>query len=96
MEGVRTTFTIEDGRRVTLSRTGRVGSTMVFVLGEQDESLYDLGFGALMLQTRCTGMTVLLNEHGGLLDLEYAIDIEHTACGVNAYHIQIRTLPPEA
>ena len=90
LEGVRTTFTIEDGKRATLHRVGKVNSTMVFVLGQRDDSLYDSGFGTLLISVCPKQMTVLLNERGGIFDLEYSIDIEHTACGTNTYHIEIR------
>ena len=60
LEGVVTTFTVEDGKKVTLRRTGKVNSTMVFVLGQKDESLYDCGAGALMIGVCATQMTVLL------------------------------------
>ena len=93
LEGVVTTFTIEDGSTVTLRRTGKVNSTMVFSVGSRDDSLYDAaGVGALLLGVETKTMSVLLNENGGILGLEYVIEIEHTVCGLNAYHIEIRTL----
>ena len=93
LEGVVTTFTIEDGSTVTLRRTGKVNSTMFFSVGSRDDSLYDAaGVGALLLGVETKTMSVLLNENGGILDLEYVIEIEHTVCGLNAYHIEIRTL----
>lgn len=90
LEGTVTTFTIEDEVKATLRRSGRIESTMVFVLGQRDDSLYDTGFGTLLLSVCAKQMTVLLNERGGIFDLEYSIDIEHTACGTNSYHIEIR------
>ena len=92
LEGTVTTFTIEDGVKATLRRTGKIDSTMVFVLGRRDDSLYDTGFGTLMISVCAKQMTVLLNERGGIFDLEYSIDIENTACGTNSYHIEIRPL----
>ena len=92
LEGTVTSFTVEENHTVTLSRVGRVRSTMVFSLGKKDESLYDVGFGALLIGVEALSLTVLLNEHGGILDLEYALEIEQTPCGVNSYHIEIRTL----
>ncbi len=90
LEGVVTSFTIENGS-VTLRRTGKVNSTMVFVPGRRDDSLYDAaGVGALLLGVETKSMTVLLNENGGILDLEYAIEVEHAVCGINTYHIEIR------
>ncbi len=90
IEGVVTSFTIEEGEKVTLSRVGQVDSTMVFRLGQKDESLYDAGFGCLLIGVTATEMTVLLNEHGGVFDLEYTIEIEHTTCGTNTYHIEVK------
>lgn len=90
LEGVVTTFTIEDDKTVTLRRTGKVNSVMVFELGKTDDSLYEAGPGVLMLRVQTKAMTVLLNEHGGIFDLSYSIEVEYTACGVNSYHIEIR------
>lgn len=90
LEGVVTTFTIEEGKKITLRRVGKINSTMVFVCGVRDDSLYDSEFGTLLIGVCAKQMTVLLNERGGILDLEYAIDIEHTACGTNSYHMEIR------
>lgn len=90
MEGVVTSFTIENDQHVTLRRTGTLNSKMEFVLGQTDDSLYDLGFGSLLIRVCATRIGVLLNENGGIFDLEYAIEIEGTACGTNSYHIQIR------
>ena len=70
MEGVVTSFTIEDEKKITLLRTGKVNAELVFVLGQRHESL--------------------LNEHGGIFDFSYEIDVEHSGCGVNSYHVEIR------
>lgn len=90
LQGVLTTFTIEDGVKATLRRTGTLNSTMTFVLGQTDESLYDMGFGGLLLRVCTTKMVALLNERGGIFDLEYTIDIEGSFCGTNSYHIEVR------
>ena len=37
-------------------------------------------------------MTILLNEHGGVLDLEYRVEVEHALCSRNHYHIEIQTI----
>ncbi len=90
MQGVQTTFTIEGEEKVTLCREGKLRSEMVFVPGQPHDSLYDAGFGGLLISVCAKQMTVLLNEHGGIFDLEYSIDIEHTPCGTNTYHIEVR------
>ena len=53
LEGVTTTFRVEQGK-VTLSRTGKLRSQMVFQQGVVHESLYQPEFGALMLAVKST------------------------------------------
>lgn len=90
LEGVLTTFTVEDGARVTLERTGKVNSRMEFAAGNRCNSLYDVGDAALLLTVHTRSVTVLLNANGGIFDLEYDLDIENTHCGTNQYHIEVR------
>ena len=90
LEGVVTTFTIEDEKTVTLRRTGKVNSMMVFELGRIDDSLYEAGPGALMLRVQTKSLGVLMNEHGGIFDLSYSIVVVYATCGLNSYHIEIR------
>lgn len=93
LEGSVTTFHVEGSSRITLRRTGKLDSEMVFVVGERHESLYSAeGVGTLLLGVQARSMAVLLNEKGGIVDLEYAVALEHTVCGVNSYHIEIRVL----
>ena len=80
LEGVVTTFTIEDEKTVTLRRTGKVNSMMVFELGRIDDSLYEAGPGALMLRVQTKSLGVLMNEHGGIFDLSYSIEVEYATC----------------
>ena len=91
-EGVVTTFCV-DGDVVTLTRTGRLRSQMRFEVGKPYDSLYDAGFTALLTRVCARHITVLLNERGGILDLEYALEIEHTDCGTLIYHIEVRKNP---
>lgn len=91
-QGVVTTFTV-DGDVVTLTRTGRLRSQMRFEVGKPYDSLYDAGITALLTRVCARHITVLLNERGGILDLEYALEIEHTDCGTLSYHIEVRKNP---
>ena len=45
---------------------------------------------ALLVGVEAKELTVLLNEHGGIFDFSYEIDIERSACGTNRYHVEIR------
>lgn len=88
MAGVTTTFLVEEGK-MTLVRTGRLNSRMVFQEGITHESLYEMEFGALMLSVCAKKISAAITEDGGTLDLSYAIEIEQTDAGVIDYHLQI-------
>ena len=89
LEGVTTCFRLE-GDRVTLTRTGKLQSEMVFQVGVMHESLYRMEFGALLITVCATRLEYQLTEQGGTVDLTYGIDIEQSAGGVVEYHLDIR------
>lgn len=90
MEGVTTTFRVEPAR-VTLRRTGKLRSEMVFEQGVRHESLYQLEFGALLMAVTAKQVFFDIVSDGGVIDLCYSIEIENTAAGLVDYHLDIRT-----
>lgn len=89
LAGVTTTFRVEPGK-VTLIRTGKLASTMVFQEGVSHDSLYRMDFGALMITVKASRVYFDLVEDGGTIDLVYNIVIENTEAGVIDYHLDIR------
>ena len=89
MQGVTTTFAVE-GKKLTLTRSGRLNSQMIFQEGIQHDSLYQMEFGTLMLSVCARKIEVHLNAAGGVIDLSYGIEIEQTEAGVIDYHLDIR------
>lgn len=89
LEGVTTTFRVEPGK-VSLIRTGKLNSQMVFQEGVSHDSLYRMDFGALMLTVKATRVFYDIVPDGGTIDLTYDIDIENAAAGVIDYHLDIR------
>lgn len=89
LAGVTTTFQLEPGK-VILNRTGKLTSQMIFVEGQQHDSLYQMEFGALMLSVRASRVEYRLSEEGGTVDLTYQIEIEQTSAGTIEYHLEIR------
>lgn len=89
MLGVTTTFTVED-RKLTLTRTGKLNSQMVFQEGIRHDSLYQMEFGALMLSVCARKIHVNLTAAGGTIDLSYGIEIEQSEAGVIDYHLDIK------
>ena len=88
LEGVVTTFRVEPDR-VILQREGQLNSTMTFIEGEKTESLYDLGFGAMLLGVVSKAVRSDLGERGGSLFVDYAVEIEHVPVGTNTYEITV-------
>ncbi len=88
LAGVHTTFFVEPNR-VTLKRTGKLNSEMVFQEGIPHDSLYQLEFGALMITVCATRVDFNLSEKGGTIDLLYSIEIEQNAAGQIDYHLEI-------
>lgn len=88
LEGVFTSFLIDDNK-VTLTRTGKLNSKMVFQEGVSHDSLYQVEFGALMITVCATQVKADLSENGGTIDLSYSIEIENSAAGYIDYHLEI-------
>ena len=91
LAGVHTVFRVEPGK-VTLTRTGRLNSQMVFQQGVPHQSLYQMEFGALMLSVQATHVFYDILPDGGVIDLVYNISIENTEAGVIDYHLDIRAI----
>ncbi len=91
LSGVFTTFRIEPGK-VTLSRSGKLNSQMVFQQGVTHQSLYQMEFGTLMISVKATNLFFDITPDGGVIDLVYDIEIENAAAGVIEYHLDIRAI----
>lgn len=89
MAGVTTTFRVEPGT-VTLRRTGKLRSEMVFQQGIRHESLYQLDFGALLMAVTAKQVYFDIVPDGGVIDIVYSIEIENNAAGLVDYHLDIR------
>ena len=89
MAGVTTTFRVEPGQ-VTLRRTGKLRSEMVFRQGVRHESLYQLDFGALLMTVTAKYVFFDIVSDGGVIDLVYDKEIENSAAGQVDYHLDIR------
>ena len=90
LAGVCTTFQIQD-KTVTLIRTGKLNSQMVFEEGVPHDTLYEMEFGALMLTVCAIRVETNLTQAGGTIDLKYSIEVEHNAAGMIDYHLDIKT-----
>ena len=93
MGGTLTTFQIEEGR-VTLLRLGQFNSQMVFEQGRRHLSMYETPYGALAIGVNTRAMDCTLDEHGGRLEVNYDIEIDHAVAGANRFLIDVREKRP--
>lgn len=91
LEGVTTVFRVEPGQ-VTLTRSGRLTSKMVFQTDVPHESLYQMDVGALLMRVCAKQILFDITPEGGFVDLVYTIEIENTAAGEVDYHLDIRAM----
>ncbi len=89
LEGVQTTFRLEPGQ-VTLERTGKLHSQMIFREGMVHESLYQMEFGVLMLTICAKQIQAEITRQGGTVDMVYSIAVENNEAGMVEYHLDIR------
>ena len=89
LAGVTTTFRVEPDV-VTLTRTGNLRSQMVFRQGVPHDSLYSMPFGAMLITVCARSLFFDIVPDGGVIDLSYTIEIEHSEAGIVDYHLDIR------
>ena len=89
LEGVTSTFRVGP-RGVTLRRTGRLTSQMIFQEGKCHESLYQMDIGALLISVCARKIRYDLSaDKPGTVDLVYGIEIESAAAGTVEYHLDV-------
>ncbi len=89
MAGVSTTFRLEPGQ-VTLRRTGKLRSEMVFREGIPHESLYQMELGVLLLTVCARELSARISEAGGTVDMLYSLAVENCEAGMVEYHLDIQ------
>lgn len=95
-KGVTTTFLVFNPQRVVLTREGAIQSRMVFIQGQKEESLYDLGFGSLLLGVYTWDIQVSLSEAGGRLFIDYTVEIEQAQSIRSTYEILVEPVGASA
>lgn len=89
MEGTTTRFIVRDDM-VTLTRSGTINSQMIFQQGKQHSSLYSTPWGVLMVDVATSKLLHRIDEHGGLMNIQYTIAVEHQVTGRNQFKIRVR------
>ena len=92
LEGTTTRLYVNGGR-VTLLREGSINSQMVFEMGKRHMSMYETPYGALSIGINTKRLRSTLNEAGGELEIDYAIEIDHMVAGQNMFRMSVRKKP---
>lgn len=89
LEGTRTSFHISPNR-VILTRSGQLNSEMVFEKGVRHLSHYITPAGCLEVGVATRKMHSTIDETGGVLEVDYSIDIDHQLAGESSFSLTVR------
>ena len=89
LEGTLTTIQVE-GEQVTLMRAGEVNAQMVFQEGRRHLSMYNTPYGAMAIGVNTRRLLADLNDHGGDIEIDYAIEVDHAIAGRSIFQIRVK------
>ena len=89
MEGTRTSVLVSPDR-VVVDRDGTVTSRMVFSPGEKHAFLYETPVGSATLHMDTRNVKSRFNEHGGQMEIDYVIDMEHAFASRNKFKMTVK------
>lgn len=89
MEGTTTEFSFSPAE-VTITRKGTVSSKMIFIEGRQNVFLYETPYGSATLGIDTRKITNTLTEHGGVLDIDYALHFDRMMISQNRFLVKIK------
>ena len=90
LEGTQTTIQVAPGS-VSILREGQVNSQMVFEEGRRHLTMYNTPYGAMSIGVNTRKMKVDLDETGGSIEIDYALEVDHAVAGQNLFQIYVRT-----
>ena len=89
MEGTKTHLSISP-LEVVLRREGSVTSSTVFREGERNSFLYDTPYGKAIMGVDTRKIAADFDEHGGNMEIDYVVDMDHAVFGRNKFQINVR------
>ena len=92
LEGTTTKLRIE-GPRVTLLRQGSVNSQMIFEVGRKHLYMYETPSGALAVGIETSRLKNTVDEAGGDLEIDYAIEIDNLLAGKSLFQLNVKKKP---
>lgn len=89
MEGTVTKFTFSP-EEVVIAREGSFASRMVFVEGKKNIFLYETPYGSATMGIDTHSIRNSLTEKGGVLDIDYTLQVERTVVSRNRFIVKIK------
>ena len=89
MEGTRTSVMVMPDK-VVVDRDGTVTSRMVFQPGAKHAFLYDTPVGSATMHMDTRGLSSRFNEHGGHMEIDYVMDMEHAFASRNRFRLTVK------
>ncbi len=89
MEGTETRLSVE-GRRVTMMRTGRFSTQMIFEKGQKHLSLYNTPAGTMLVGVNTSSVDIELDDLGGRLAVNYSVEIDNVLTGYNRFELKVQ------
>lgn len=90
LEGCVTTLHVENGNRVTMTRTGNYQSELIMELGRRHNCHYTTPYGELMIGVFTQKVKSLMDEHGGRLEFRYTLDFNAGLAARNELVITVK------
>lgn len=88
MEGSTTTLKIEN-ERITMMRNGTYPSHMVFEKGKKHVGVFNTETGAMTVSISARDIYNKIDDDGGELTIDYAIEVDYMLTGENLFHIDV-------
>lgn len=87
--GTLTTILVEEDQ-VSLMRAGETNAQMVFREGRRHLSMYNTPYGSMAVGVHTRHLMAELNDQGGDIEIDYAIEIDHAIAGRNIFQIKVK------
>lgn len=92
MPGTRTSVEIKPDE-VVIDRSGGVNGRMVFRRGEKNRFQYETPYGMATLGMNTKRISHSFNAHGGSMEIDYVLDVEHAVVERSRLCLSVTELP---
>lgn len=88
LEGTRTSVIVMPDQ-VVVDRDGLITSRMIFKEKEKSSFLYSTPYGTATMNINTRRISHSLDEHGGEVEIDYVVDMEHAVITRNKFQLKI-------